>query len=272
MRAARLRGACVAGLLVAACTLGVRARGAFRSEVDLAGAHAVMLDLPSTPIVVRGCDGQVAESCPDALAIEGQWHATGASKRAAERNAETPSLEVRRHEGLVRVSADIPLEVAGLVDLALESASLPSDVDLEVRTSLGDVEVRDMSGSVLVDVEVGDVDVRGSMRSTGVRVEDGQVRIEGSGAVDVRAEQGGVRVEQTAGAANAVIDAPEGDVVLLLGDDLDMDLRIETPGRIRVQTDAFAASTRGLYRARSGTGTHTVEIDAGGDVTVRLRG
>ncbi|MCR9161226.1 MAG: hypothetical protein ACE37F_12815 [Nannocystaceae bacterium] len=258
------------GLLLAGCSLGARAQGAFEVERDLSGVQALSVDLPSTPIAVRGCDRVVPESCPEALLVQGRWHATGGTPSEARRNATRPSVDFETFEGLMRMSATVPLEVEGLVDLELDGVGLPSDVDLEVRTSLGDVEVRAMTGSVLVDVEVGDVDIQGEMRSTGVHVDEGQVLVEGPGAMDIRVERGGVRAEHTAGADETTILAPGGDVELVLGDDADVDLRIESPGRIRVQTDAFSAATTGLYRARSGTGATRVEIRAGGDVSVRL--
>lgn len=261
----------VAVALLGACTLGVRARGAFVLEHPLEGASAVIIDLPSTPVAVRGCDGAVPESCPDALQVAGWWHAVGGTSAQARRTAERPALSFTAHEGLVRVDADIPLEVEGLVDLELDEVTMPDEIDLEVRSGLGDVQLRALAGSVLVDAEVGDVDVRGPMRSTGIRVGEGQVVFEGAGPLDVRVQHGGVRAEQTAGAAQARIVAPAGDVELMLGDDADVDLTIESAGRIRVQTDAFSAATTGLYRARSGTGATRVEIEAGGDVAVRLR-
>ncbi len=261
----------IAAVLLVGCTLGVRAQGAFETEHALEGAHAVVIDLPSTPVSVRGCDGTVPESCPDAVQVSGRWHAVGGSSREARRNASRPALDFEAYEGLVRMSADVPLSVEGLVDLQLDPVVLPAAVDLEVRTGLGDVELRAMAGSIVVDVDTGDVDIEGQMRSTGVHVGEGQVRIVGAGPIDVDADEGGVWVEHTAGAAETHIAAPAGDVELLLGDDANVDLRIHTPGRIRVQTDAFSAATTGLYRARSGDGEMRIEIEAGGDVAVRLR-
>lgn len=259
-------------VLLAGCSLAARAEGAFEAAPDLAGVDALSVDLPSTPIAVRGCDRAVEESCPETLLVEGRWHATGGTPGQARRNATRPSLDFEAFAGLMRMSASIPLEVEGLVDLELDTVGLPSDLDLEVRTSLGDVDVRAMTGSVLVDVDVGDVEVDGEMLSTGIRVGEGQVSVEGPGAVDVRVERGGVRVEHTAGAAETTIVASNGDVELVLGGDADVDVRIESPGRIRVQTDAFSAATTGLYRARSGTGATRIEVRAGGDVAVRLAG
>lgn len=259
-------------VLLAGCSLGARADGVFEAAPDLAGVDALSIDLPSTPISVRGCDRAVEESCPAALVVQGRWHATGGTPREARRNAARPSVDFETFEGLMTMRASVPLDVEGLVDLELDTVGMPSDVDLEVRTSLGDVEVRAMTASLLVDVDIGDVDVDGEMRSTGIRVGEGQVSVAGPGAIDVRVDRGGVRVEHTAGAAETTIVASEGDVELVLGDDADVDVRIESPGRIRVQTDAFSAATTGLYRVRSGTGSTRIEILAGGDVAVRLGG
>ncbi len=258
-------------LLGLGCSLGVRAQGAFEAEVELSGAQALSIDLPSTPVSVRGCDGAVPESCPDAVRLSGRWHAIGATASEAKRSAARPSIAFEADGEWLRMRAEVPLSVQGLVDLELGEVVLPHGTDLEVITALGDVQVRAMTGSVLVDVEVGDIDVRGEMRSTGVHVEQGQVVVIGSGPVEVHAERGGVRVEQTAGADDVRIVAPGGGVELRIGSDIDVDLRVQTPGAIRVQTDAFSAATSGLYRDRSGTGATRIEVDAGADVTIRLR-
>lgn len=261
----------LAALLLVGCTAGSRAQGVFEAEFDLRGVDSLTVDLPSTPVSMRGCDPTVPESCPRAVQLEGRWHAVGATAREARAHAARPALTLDIEDSLGYLSADVPTEVLGLVDLELDTAVVPEDIDLEVRTRLGDVTLRDLAGSVLVDVEVGNVDVRGMATAVGIRVEDGDVSVDGPGVLEVHARHGGVRVQQTAGAAATTIRAPGGDVVLMLGDDGDVDLRISTRGRIRVQTDAFATSTSGLYRARSGDGATAVDIEAGGDVTVRLQ-
>lgn len=266
----KLRGVAVL-LLAVGCSLGVRAEGAFEVEVELAGARALSIDLPSTPVSVQGCDAAVPESCPDAVQLAGRWHAIGGTASEARRTASRPSIEFATDGSWLRMRAEIPLAVQGLVDLEVGEVVLPGTTDLEVITSLGDVQLRSMTGSVLVDTELGDVDIRGDMRSTGVHVEEGQVVVIGSGPVDIDVAHGGVRVEQTAGADDLRIVAPGGSVELRLGSDVDVDVRVKTPGRIRVQTDAFSAATSGLYRDRSGTGATRIDIEAGADVTIRLQ-
>ena len=158
------------------------------------------------------------------------------------------------------------------MDLEVDDVGLPSNVDVDLRTSLGDVQVRGMQGSVLVDVEAGDVDVQGPTRSAGVHTGLGDVVAMIEGPIDIEAEDGGVYVEQGVGGVDVHVEAPRGDVEVWLRNDLDVDLEVRTPGRIRVQTDAFSAQARGRYDARSGSGAVRVEVVAGGDVDVRLRG
>lgn len=262
---------CWPALLALGCSLGVRAQGAFEVEVELAGARALAIDLPSTAVSVLGCDAAVPESCPDAVQLSGRWHAVGGTASEAKRTASSPSIEFSADGDWLRMRAEVPLEVQGLVDLELGEVVVPGGTDLEVVTSLGDVSLRSMTGSVLVDTELGDVEVRGDMRSTGIHVERGQVVVVGSGPVDIDVAHGGVRVEQSAGANDVRIVAPGGGVELRLGSDVDVDVRVQTPGRIRVQTDAFSAATSGLYRDRSGTGAARIDIEAGADVTIRLQ-
>lgn len=268
-----MKGATLASLLLAVgCSLGVRAEGAFEVEVELGGAQALSIDLPSSAVFVQGCDGAVVESCPDAVQLSGRWHAIGGTASEAERTASRPSIEFAPDGNWLRLRAEVPLSVQGLVDLELDALVLPRETDVEVLTSLGDVELRAMTGSVLVDVDRGDVDVRGDMRSTGIHVGDGQVVVVGSGPIDIDVAQGGVRVEQTAGANDIRILAPGGGVELRLGSDDNVDIRVQSPGKIRVQTDAFSAATSGLYRDRSGTGATRIDIEAGADVTIQLQG
>jgi len=258
-------------LLVLGCSLGVRAEGFFEVEVELAGADALSIELPSTAVSVLGCDAAVPESCPNAVQLTGRWHAIGGTASEAKRTAATPSIEFEADGGWLRMRAEVPLSVEGLVDLELDEVVLPGSTDVEVITSLGDVQLRSMTGSVLVETNRGDVEVRGDMRSTGIHVEHGQVVVVGSGPVDIDVAHGGVRVEQTAGANDVRIVAPGGGVELRIGSDVDVDVRVQTPGTIRVQTDAFSAATSGLYRDRSGTGARRIEIEAGADVTIQLR-
>ncbi|MEM6295492.1 MAG: hypothetical protein AAGA54_29730 [Myxococcota bacterium] len=262
----------LAALCLVGCTAGVRAEGAFEGEVDLDGLRTVMVDLPSTPLRVEGCDPTVPESCPDSVRVEGRWHAIGASQAEAERTAGRPAVVFERGPALLRISAAVPLEVDGLVDLEVDEVGLPADVDVDLRTSLGDVRVRGMEGSVLVDVEAGDIDVQGPMRSAGLHTGAGDVVAVVEGPVDIEAADGGVYVEQGVPGVDVFVEAPGGDVEVWLLDDTNLDLEVRTPGRVRVQTDAISAQARGRYDARTGTGAVRVEVTAGGDVDIRLRG
>lgn len=263
------RGLWAIAALAVGCTLGVRAQGAFETEQPLGEAQVLIVDLPSTPINVAGCDGVVVESCPASVMLRGRWHAIGSTRAEARRIASRPAVVFEPFEALLRLSAVIPLDVEGLVDLEVDTIGVPRELDLELRTSNGDVSVQDMASSVSIDVDEGDVRVEGPVRGLAVHVGQGAVFAKVAGAVEVEADRGGVYVEQTSGAADLRIDAPRGDVEVSLSTDADVDIEIRTPGRIQVQTDNFTAHTSGRWDGRSGAGSFRVEIVCGGDVQIR---
>ncbi len=257
-------------LLAAACALGARGEGFFEAEHPLGSADALIVDVPDSPLRVRGCDGAVPESCPPTLRYQGRWLSTGATAAEAERNARRPQLIFEREDRLARLRADIPLDVTDLVDLELEELRLPDDLDLDLRTSLGDVDVGGVAGAVLIETDAGDVTVSGAPASLGVYTAQGSVHATVNTECDLRTGDGDVDLEQTADGRSVFVEAG-GEVRVVLGSDLDVEFRIRTPGRIRVETDSVSALTRDRFDRTVAAGGTLVEIVADGPVEVRQR-
>jgi hypothetical protein len=261
----------LAMLCIPACVIGVRGEAAFEAEHELAGIDELQVDLPSTPLSIVACDADVVDLCPTVLRYDGVWMSTGGTGEDARRNAARPALELHRDDAFARLTAHVPIEIAGLVELEMGEIRLPDDRHLDLRTSLGDVEVLGARASVAVDVEVGDVTIRGGDGGVGVRVGLGFVDVETSGHADLRLDTGDVRMVQTTGARDLHIFTGSGSIDVELASDADLELEIHAPGTIRVQTGAVNTITSGGFSRRTGNALHAIDLRTeSGNVTVRL--
>ena len=253
----------VLALALTGCVLGFRGEGTFAGEHDLAGIETVRIDLPDTPVVVTACDPTGEAACPERLRYDGRWMSTGGTRSDAEDATTKPELRFDRDGAFGALRAIVPLSVRGLVDLQMDELVLPDDRDLEVHGGLGDVTVVGTRASVIVDVETGHVTVRGADGGLGVRTDLGNIDVRSPGHVDLRTEEGDVTVVQTGGPRDLVVHSGEGEIVVELADDANVDLRIRTPDTIRVQTSRMTTVTSGRYERRLGTGAILVELHTG---------
>jgi hypothetical protein len=266
------RGLLIVALAVASCVLGFRGEGTFFGEHELDGIDTLRIELPSTPIVVSTCDHAMPATCPDVVSYEGRWMSIGGTRSDAEESTTRPRLQLDRDGAFAALRAVVPLSVRGLVDLQMDEIVLPDDRDLDVRTRLGDITITGSRASVLVDVEVGDVTVRGANAGLGVRTGLGEIDVESPGHLDLRTDDGHVRVVQTGDARDVLVRSGDGNVVVELADDADIDLRIRTPGTIEVRTQRLTTITSGHYDRRLGTGAVLVDLSTDhGRVEIRSR-
>lgn len=265
----RRRRVVLAGLGLAGCVVGFRGEGSFSAEHDLQGVDELRIELPSSPIIVTACDHEVPETCPPQLAYDGRWVSVGGTPADAEDNTREPSLELAREGAFAALRAVVPLSVRGLVDLRMGEIVLPDDRDLDVRAGLGDVTVVGSVASVAIDVDTGDVVVRGADAGLGVRTGFGDIDVESPGHVDLRTDDGRVTLAQTGDARDAVIDSAEGTISVDLADDANVQLRIETPDTIRIDTERITTITSGVFERRLGSGAVLVQLRTGhGDVEI----
>ena len=261
----------VGAFVLAGCVIGVRGEAVFVAEHAIAEIDEVMIDLPSTPLTVLGCNPSVRDTCPASLRYDGAWMSTAGTKADATSNATMPFLELVRDEGFARLRAEVPLSVAGLVELEMGDVHLPGDRDVHVITTLGDVEVAGVTASVTVEVETGEVTIRGGDGGVGVALGQGRVDAQTPGHADIRVETGSVALTQTGGAQDVFITTGSGNITVELTDDMDLDVDLAAPGTIRVQTDAINTVTRGSFQRRTGTAAFTLTLrTADGDINVTL--
>lgn len=247
------------------CVLGFRGAAHFSEEHEIDGIRTVRLELPSTPIRMHGC-----ASCPAVLRYDGRWLSTGGTQRDADANARVPHLALERGDGLAVLRAVIPLSVSGEVELELADLALPGDLDLEVRTRVGDVAIDGVLGYVVVEIETGQVTIDGA---TGLEVvtQFGAIEVASPGPVELRTGEGEVRLRQTGEPEDAVIVTGLGDIAVELADDADLDLQITTRGSIHVDTPRIRTTTSDRFERRTGDGSVVVRLQsARGRVEVML--
>lgn len=266
------RDACcgLVGLLLAACALGFRGEAEITGEHDLSQTAELRVDLPDTPLSIEACAADQPQTCPATLRYDGAWLTVAGSRADAREQAATPVLRFERADGFATLRAEVPLAVEGLVDLEMGELRLPDDRHLDLRTGVGDVSVRGSEASVTVDVQVGDVEIRGADGGLAVRTGQGDIDVQTPGHAELRTQAGHVRVEQTGPARDLIVHTEQGDIVVVLASDADLELVIETQGRISVRTPSITTVTSGRFARDNGNRSTTVRlVSPRGDIEVR---
>ena len=265
----RARRAAWSLLLLVGCALGYRGEAPFTGEHALEGTDALRVELPDTPLTVVACAADDPESCPASLRYEGTWLSVAGSRQDARDAAATPTLVFERDEQFATLRAELPLAFDGTLDLEMGELRLPDDRHLELRTGLGDVEVRGTEASVVVDVGVGNVLVRGADGGLAVRTGLGEVDVETPGHAEVHTGEGHVTLVQTGAARDLRIRTELGNIEVTLSSDADVDLEIRTRGRILVRTPSITVVGSGRFARRNGDGSVRVELSSPrGDIVV----
>ena len=268
------RGSKLHALMVVAATVGC-ALG-FRGEAPFTGEHALdttdelRIELPNTPLTVLACAADDVEACPPVLSYDGSWLSVAGTRADARDQAATPVLLFERADGYATLRADVPLSVVGIVDLEMGELRLPDDRHLDLRTGVGDVSVRGTEASVIVDSEIGDVEIRGADAGLAVRTGQGNLDVETPGHADLGTGSGHVEVVQTGPPRDLLVSTGQGDITVTLASDADIDLQINTRGRISVRTPSITTVTSGQFARRNGNGSIRIELSSPrGDVEVR---
>lgn len=260
----RRRSSVGAALLLVGCALGYRGEAPFTGEHDLAGTDSLRVELPDTPLTVVACAADDPETCPESLRYDGAWLSVAGSRQDARDAAATPTLVFERDPGeaggFATLRAEVPLAVDGTLDLELGTLALPDDRHLDLRTGLGDVDVRGTVASVVVDVGVGDVVIRGADGGLSVRTGLGDLDIVTPGHAELHTGDGDVKLEQSGAARDLRIMTDLGDIAVALASDADIDLDIETRGRITVRTPSITLVGSGRFTRRNGDGSVRIEL------------
>lgn len=270
LRSRLLRHRLLPGLLLTGCALGFRGEAEIVGTHDLRNTTELRIELPDTPLSIEACAADVPQTCPETLDYDGVWLSVAGSRADARDQAATPTLRFERDEGFATLRAEVPLAVQGLVDLEMGELRLPDDRHLDLRTGVGDVSVLGVEASVVVDVEVGDVTIRGADGGLAVRTGQGTIDVRTPGHAELRTGSGHVTIEQTGSARDLLVHTEEGDIVVTLASDADLDLEIDTSGRISVRTPSITTVTSDHFARINGNGSARVRlISPRGDVQVR---
>lgn len=239
------------------CIVGSRGVVEIAAEYSVQNVNAVRIDLPDTPLSVRG-DPTAAH-----LNLRARWFSVGGTIDVAEKNATAPSFDYQIDGGFALLQAVVPVDVREVVDLEVDSITLPVDRDIELHTGLGDVVVTHMEGNVSVDIDAGTVFIVGGAGGVGARTGVGDVEIHSPGNVDVSTGVGDVLVEQSGPGGNSVhVLANEGDVEVTLSSDANLHVKVDALGDIRIQTGTISTVTSGSFEREVGNGTVEVWITA----------
>jgi hypothetical protein len=259
-------------LVLVGCALGYRGEATFTGEHALDGTDALLIDLPDTPLTVVACAADDPETCPASLRYEGTWLSVAGSPKDARDAASAPTLAFERDGAFASLRAELPLAFDGTLDLELDTLELPDDRHLDLRTGLGDVDVRGTVASLVVDVGVGDVRVRGADGGLAVRTGLGELDIETPGHAELHTGEGNVTLVQTGAARDLRVRTELGNVKVTLSSDADIDLSISTRGRIIVRTPSITVVGSGRFARRNGDGSIRVELSSPrGDIEVDQR-
>jgi len=260
------------------CVLGFRGEASFQAEHDLTGTAELRIELPDTPLSVVACAADDEALCPATLRYEGRWLSVAGTREDARNHAAEAVLSFERDaastgdRGAASLRAEVPLAVAGTVDLEMGVLTLPDDRHLDLRTGVGDVSVLGTVASVVVDVEVGDVEIRGADGGLAVRTGLGDLDVETPGHADLHTGRGRVSMQQTGSPRDLWVRTDTGDITVTLASDADIDLEIHTRGTISVRTESITAITSGHFARRNGNGSVHVELHSPrGAVEVRTR-
>ncbi len=234
------------------------------------------IDLPDTPLTVVACAADDPETCPESLRYDGAWLSVAGTRQDARDAAATPTLVLERDQSqgsaFAVLRAKVPLAVDGTLDLELGTVSLPDDRHLDLRTGLGDVDVRGTVASVVVDVRVGDVLVRGADGGLAVRTGLGDLDIETPGHAELHTDEGNVTLVQTGNARDLRAHTELGHMKITLSSDADVDLDIRTRGRIVVRTPSITVVGSSRFSRRNGDGSVRIELSSPrGDIEVVQR-
>jgi hypothetical protein len=257
-------------IYLSGCTFGYEGLRSFSETFDLEEIQALALALPDTPIAVTGCDPSLV-TCGREAKVSGEFHSFGGTRRDAKDLTRAARLDFQSEEGFGRITLVKTLEAQDLVDLEIDQVVIPSDLDLDLSTSIGDLEVRSVSGAITAETRAGNIDIEGGDAGVVASTGYGWVRVETAGIADLSSDWGGIDLVQTGAAANAYVFTRGGDIEVELASDASVHLTIVAPGRIEVHTTLIQTITSGHFERETGSGSVDVELRThGGGVTVRL--
>jgi hypothetical protein len=257
--------AVLAAMSLGACVFGYRGEVVITATYPVTDLQAVGVDLGPTPLTIVG------DLLAPGLELSGAWHSIGGNAAGARDVAATPTLEWSVDGYFGELRAVVPLKAEGQVDFELDELRLPPDLDIELRSALGDVDVTAVEGNISADIDVGNVHIDGGAGGIAVRTGAGNLEIVSTGNIDASTGRGGAKIWQDgAGGNDVVVRVVRGDIEIRLRSDANLDLVLRG-GEIRVQTGTVSTVSRGEFSRQVGAGSVKIWADAlGGDIHVSL--
>ena len=255
-----------------ACVFGAKVERAVSGSFDLSGVDTVRVEMADSPMTVVACPAD-DDPCPRTLTFDGVFLAFGGTRREAEKLTERAEIvfDVADGFGVLSVIEDVDFEEQ--VRLELGEVRLPDDVDLELDTDVGDIDVSGTRANVRAFSGAGDVVVFGADEGVVVRTEVGDVDVHTPGIVDLWTGDGRLHLAQTGGARDVYIAVDRGSIEVDLASDANLDLFIDARGEFDVKTDRINTVGSGSIRRITGNGTIRVVLEnGGGSVVVRMIG
>ncbi|MBA3548747.1 MAG: hypothetical protein H0T76_19875 [Nannocystis sp.] len=262
---ARSLAAALSTLSLGACVFGYRGEVVVTATYPATDLKAVSVDLGASPLTIVG------DALAPGIELSGAWHSIGGNAAGARELAATPTLQWTVEGTFAELLAVVPLAAEGQVDFELDELRVPPDLDIELRTTLGDVDVFAVEGNISADVDVGHVRIEGGAGGIAVRTGEGNLEIVSTGNVDASTGLGGAKIWQDgAGGNDLVVQVVRGDIEIRLRSDANLDLQL-VGAEIRVQTGSVSTITRGEFSRQVGAGSVKVWAEAlGGDIHVSL--
>jgi hypothetical protein len=261
----RTLAAALCALSLGACVFGYRGEVVVTATYPVTDLKAVRFDLGASPLTIVG------DALAPGIELSGAWHSIGGNAAGARELAAKPTLQWTVEGSFGELLAVVPLKAEGQVDFELDELRLPPDLDIELRTTLGDVDVIAVEGNISVDVDVGHVRIEGGAGGIAVRTGEGNLEIVSTGNIDAATGLGGAKIWQDgAGGNDLVVEVVRGDIEIRLRSDANLDLQLRG-AEIRVQTGSVSTITRGVFSRLVGAGSVKVWAEAhGGDIHVSL--
>jgi hypothetical protein len=243
----------------------------YRGEVEITATYpltdiqAVSIDLGPSPLTIVG------DNLSPGLELSGAWQSIGGNAAGARDQAASPTLEWSVDGSFAELRAVVPLKAAGQVDFELDELRLPPDLDIELRSALGDVDVSAVDGNISADIDVGNVHIDGGAGGIAVRTGAGNLEIVSPGNIDASTDRGGAKIWQDgAGGNDVVVSVVRGDIEIRLRSDANLDLRLRGH-ELRVQTGTVSTVSSGEFSRQVGAGSVKIWAEAiGGDIHVSL--
>jgi hypothetical protein len=249
------------------CIIQFDAQDEYVLEFGVGDQGAIRFEGLDGDVDLRGMDTDLAR-------LRGTRTAVGATKEEARQNLEQARL-VRAYDGdTIAVEPDIPVEMIGLVELALDRVStLPEGLDVTIAVEDGDLLVEGMRGALTLRTDAGDIEVADGDGALLATAGSGEVRASSAGPMTIDAGDGAEVTATTSSDGEIRITTTGGGAVLYMLPGQGFRLSC-WPGEGTVDVDAvFGAELEseqgGSFVYLAGDEARTIEIrTAGGDVRV----